>query len=146
MMKLITKLLVVAPLLFLAAAPARALDDTPANRGQQADNYLRAVPPESLMKEMATKIAATIPENQRAPFIAMMTKNLDLKAMTDLMRDAMVKNFTADELKALADFYGSPVGKSAMAKMGTYMADAMPRMIAELQKAQALTMQQMKAQ
>jgi len=58
----------------------------------------------------------------------------------------MIKNFTADELKALADFYGSPVGKSAMAKFGNYMADVMPGMMAEVQKAQALTLQQMKAQ
>jgi hypothetical protein len=37
--------------------------------------------------------------------------------------DAMVKDFTTDELKALADFYSSPVGKSAMQKFGTYTAD-----------------------
>jgi hypothetical protein len=40
-------------------------------------------------------------------------------------------------LKALADFYGSPVGKSAMQKFGAYMADIMPTMEAEIMKAQA---------
>src|ERR1700743_2833678 len=143
-MKLIAKLLFVAPIVFLTVAPALALDDTPANRAEQAANYLRAVPPQALMKEMATKIAATIPESQRGAFIALMTKNLDINALADLMRDSMIKNFTADELKALADFYGSPIGKSAMAKMGNYMADAMPRLIAELQKGQALTLPQTK--
>jgi len=49
----------------------------------------------------------------------------------------MVKNFTTDELKALADFYGSSVGKSAMQKFGAYMADIMPAMQAEIIKAQA---------
>jgi hypothetical protein len=145
-MKSIAKLLIVAQIVFLTVAPALALDDTPASRGEQADKYLRTVPPQSLMKEMTTKIAATIPESQRGTFITLMTKNLDINALADLMRDSMIKNFTADELKALADFYGSPVGKSAMAKMGNYMADAMPRLLAELQKAQALTLQQMKAQ
>ena len=53
------------------------------------------------------------------------------------MTDAMVKHFTTDELKALADFYGSPVGKSAMQKFGAYMADVMPAIQAEMQKAQA---------
>ncbi|NEU97442.1 DUF2059 domain-containing protein [Bradyrhizobium uaiense] len=145
-MKLIAKLLTVAPIVFLAVTPALALDDTPANRGEQADNYLRAVPPQSLMKEMAVKVAATVPESQRSAFVAVMTQNLDLKAVEDLMRGSMIKNFTADELKALADFYASPIGKSAMAKMGNYLADAMPKMMVELQKALALTQQQMKAQ
>jgi len=31
---------------------------------------------------------------------------------------AMLKTVTADELSALADFQGSPIGKSAMTKMG----------------------------
>lgn len=143
-MKLITKLLIVAPIVFLTVTPALALDDTTANREEQADNYLRAVPAEPLMKEMATKVAAKLPESQRDDFIATMTKNLDLKVVTDLMRDSMIKNFTADELKALADFYGSPIGKSAMAKMSNYMADIMPRLMVELQKAFVLTKQQMK--
>jgi len=38
---------------------------------------------------------------------------------------------------ALADFYGSPVGKSAMQKFGAYMADIMPTIEAEIMKAQA---------
>jgi hypothetical protein len=35
----------------------------------------------------------------------------------------------------LADFYGSPVGKSAMQKFGAYMADIMPVVQAEIMKA-----------
>jgi len=145
-MRSIARLVILASIVLLTIAPARALDDTPANRREQADNYLRAVPPQSLMKELTTKIAATIPESQRATFMTLMNKNLDIQALADLIRDSMIKNFTADELKALADFYGSPVGQSAIAKMGSYMADAMPRLVAEMQKARALTEQQMKAQ
>jgi hypothetical protein len=37
----------------------------------------------------------------------------------------------------LADFYGSPVGKSAMKKFGAYMADIMPVVQAEIMKAAA---------
>jgi hypothetical protein len=40
-------------------------------------------------------------------------------------------------LKALADFYGSPVGKSAMQKFGAYMTDIMPVVQAEIMKAAA---------
>ena len=66
-----------------------------------------------------------------------MTKDLDIPALTKAMTDAMVKHFTAEELKALADFYGSPVGKSAMQKFGAYMADLTPIIQAEMMKAQA---------
>jgi hypothetical protein len=52
-----------------------------------------------------------------------------------------VKHFTAEELQALANFYGSPVGKSAMKKFGQFMADAMPNiqslMFDAFQKAKA---------
>jgi len=142
MVKSIMKFLIVAPILFLAAAPALALEDTPANRTEQANNYLRVVPPESTMKDMTEKLAATLPENKRDVFRATMTKNFDIHALTDLMRDGMVKSFTADELKALADFYGTPAAQSAMAKMGNYMATIMPGLTAQLQKALALTQQQ----
>jgi hypothetical protein len=49
-----------------------------------------------------------------------------MKKLRTIMHDGMAKHFTADELRALADFYGSPVGKSATQKFGTYMADVMP--------------------
>jgi hypothetical protein len=48
----------------------------------------------------------------------------------------MVKHFTTEELKALADFLRFPVGKSAMQKFGAYMADIMPTMETEIMKAQ----------
>jgi len=53
------------------------------------------------------------------------------------MTDAMVKHFTTEELKALADFYGSPIGKLAMQKFGACMADVMSALEAELMKVQA---------
>ena len=47
---------------------------------------------------------------------------------------ALVKHFTADELNALADFYGSKHGASAMAKFGAYMADVIPPLRTEIQR------------
>lgn len=118
------------------AATVFALDDTPANRTKEAERYLKATPPEDMMKDMADKMAMNMPPEGRAEFKNLMTKHLDMAAITKAIEDAMVKHFTADELKALADFYGSPVGKSAMKKFGVYMADAMPVIQAEILKAQ----------
>jgi hypothetical protein len=122
-------------LLLPSSLPALALNDTPQNREQQADRYLQAVPPQSMMNDMSAKMAETLPEEQRDQFKALMTKHLDLGRVTAAIKAAMVKTFTADELKALADFYGSDVGKSAMAKMGTYMSEVMPATMNEVQSA-----------
>jgi hypothetical protein len=75
-------------------------------------------------------------------FKATMNKNLDIAAVTKATYDAMVKFFNADELKALADFYGSPVGKSAMRKFPDYMAEVMPTLQDELEKAMEKTTKQ----
>ena len=113
-----------------------ALEDTPANRTKQAERYLKVAPPETMMEEMSEKMAANMPSESRTEFKKLLTKHLNVAAITKAMKDAMVKHFSADELKALADFYGSPLGKSAMKKFGAYMADAMPTVQAEILKAQ----------
>ncbi len=117
-----------------------ALEDTPANRTKQAERYLKAVPPETTMKDMTEKMAMSVPPENRQEFKKSMAKHLDMAVITKTLTEAMVKHFTADELKALADFYGSPVGQSAMKKFGAYMADAMPAVQAEVLKAQGKAM------
>ena len=122
-------------LLLLFSCPALALDDTPQNRAQQADRYLEAVPPQSMMNDMSSKMAETLPEEQRDEFKTLLQKHLDMARIAEAIKAAMVKTFNADELKALADFYGSEVGKSAMGKMGAYMAEVMPATMKEVQAA-----------
>jgi hypothetical protein len=121
----------------LLALPLWALDDTTANREEQAARYLQATPPKELFQDMAEQVAKTLPPEQRGDFKALFLKYLDIDAITKAMKESLVKNFTADELKAVADFYLSPVGKSAMKKMGLFMADLMPTIQAETIKAQA---------
>lgn len=128
----------------LIATQALCLEDTPANRQSQTERYLKAVPPRELFFDMADKLATQIPEEGRAEFKAAMTRNLDINALIDAMSKAMVKHFTADELSSLADFYGSPVGKSAMKKFGLYMAEIMPTLQIELKKAIEKTSEEFK--
>ncbi len=134
-MKLQVFVLVV--LTFCACSSVYCATDTPETRRREADRYLQAVPPKALFEDMADKMATNLPADQRQQFKQMMTKDLDIAALSKAMTDAMVKHFTSEELKALADFYGSPVGKSAMQKFGAYMADLMPIIQAEIMKAQA---------
>jgi hypothetical protein len=127
--------LVFLGLLMTAPLPAFALEDTPENREREVSRYLKTVSLEEVMADMSNKLAATLPAEQREGFIKVMTKHLDMARLTAVMREGMVKTFSADELQALADFYSSPVAKSAVAKMGTYMAEVMPVLIEELQAA-----------
>jgi len=124
-------------LTFCVWSPVYCATDTPETRHHEADRYLQAIPPKALFEDMADKMATNLPADQRQQFKQMMTKDLDIAALSKAMTDAMVKHFTTEELKTLADFYGSPVGKSAMQKFGAYMADLMPIIQAEMIKAQA---------
>lgn len=131
------KLFVLLVLMVGAWSPVFSAPDTPEARRREAERYLQVSPPKALFEDMADKMAANLPPDQREQFKRMMTADLDVAALSKTMTDAMVKHFTTDELKALADFYGSPVGKSAMQKFGAYMADLMPALQAEIIKAQA---------
>ena len=131
------KVLVLLILTVCASSPVLSAPDTPETRRKEAERYLQVSPPKALFEDMADKMAATLPADQREQFKKVMTTQVDIAALSKAMTDAMVKNFTTEELKALADFYGSPVGKSAMQKFGAYMADIMPVMQAEIMKAAA---------
>jgi hypothetical protein len=124
-------------LTFCAWSPVYNANDTPETRRHEAERYLQATPPNALFEDIADKMAANLPPDQRDQFKRMMTTQLDVAALTKAMTDAMVKHFTTEELKAFADFYGSAVGKSAMQKFGAYMADIMPATQAEIMKARA---------
>ena len=131
------KVAVLLVLILSAWSPAFSPTDTPETRRQEAERYLQVSPPKALFEDMADKMAANLPADQREQFKKVMTTQVDTAALSKAMIDAMVKNFTTDELKALADFYGSPIGKSAMQKFGAYMADIMPVLQAEIMKAAA---------
>lgn len=124
------KIILVLSLLLLAA-PLYAKDmkiaDTAENRLTEAERYLSASPPKEMLTDMVEKMSAQFPTEKQKMFNDLMLKNMDLDKFTQIIQDSMIKHFTAEELNALANFYGSAVGKSAMTKFGAYMADAMPQ-------------------
>jgi hypothetical protein len=111
--------------------------DTPETRRREAERYLQAVPPKEMFADMADKMAVNVPPPEREKFKQTLTSELDIVALSRAMHDALVKYFTTAELKALADFYGSPVGNSAMKKFPTYLTELMPRIEREIMRAQA---------
>ena len=125
-MKKILLLLVFSLCVANVSAAVKPIEDTIQNRISAANSYLSVMPPKDMFADMLQKMTVQIQAEKRQLFTDLMTKNMDLEKLTSIIRDSMVKNFSAEELQALANFFGSPVGKSAMKKFGQYMADAMP--------------------
>jgi hypothetical protein len=114
------------------------VEDTVENRNNEADRYISVTPPKELLQDVAKQMALNYPPEKRELFIKIMTQYLDIDVLTKSMKDSMIKIFTADELAAMADYYGSSNGLSATKKMGAYMAEIMPTIQAEALKAVAM--------
>jgi hypothetical protein len=72
---------------FVLSAP-----DTPETQRHEAERYLQATPPKALFEDMADKMAANLPPDQRDQFKKLMASQLDIAALTKAMIDSMVKH------------------------------------------------------
>lgn len=124
----------------------KSIPDTQENRLAETKRYLEAVPPREMMADVGRNVAANAPEPQAAQFLKTFMDNLDMASIERTMKESLPKHFTADELRALADFFGSTVGKSAMSKYGAYMGSIMPVIQQEVAKAMQKGMQGMAPQ
>lgn len=124
-------------LLVPSAIRAQGLVDTPENRKQQAQRYLEATPPALLFQEVADKGAAQLPPSEQEKYKQVFLAQVEMSTVQQTLTDALVKHFSAGELKALADFYGSGTGKAAMSKLGSYMSDITPMIQSQIRRAQA---------
>ncbi len=110
-------------------------EDTPATRRQAAERYAQANDLPKMLADVSDAMSKNLPPEKRAEFKTLMTQYLRVDALQEAMLISMVRHFTTRELNALAAFYGSEEGKSAMAKFGLYMADVMPMVEAEMKHA-----------
>lgn len=124
----------IAILLFVCV-PSFAIDDTVANRTAQADRYMEATPPKEMLADMVGGMAEKMPASQKKALQELMLKYFDIDDYAKDMKDALIKHFSADELSALADFYGSPMGKGIIKKMKVLTAEIMPKAQAQSMKA-----------
>ncbi|HEX4984606.1 MAG TPA: DUF2059 domain-containing protein [Burkholderiales bacterium] len=119
----------------LAAAPAWAVEDAEADRVAAAKRYLEIAQMGKLLDDAQVEMAKMLQPEEREEFLAHMRKTVRVEVLEKAAMDSMVRVFTAEELNALADFYSTPVGKSAMGKFGLYMADVMPAVQEEIVRA-----------
>ena len=114
--------------------PAQA-QDTMDTRQVAMQRHLRAVPMAKVMEDTYAEMAKQVPPEKRTEFIAAMRKVVRVDKIEEIAKRSMLKTFTTDELNALADFYSSKDGASAMKKLGVYMGDIMPPLMQEIERA-----------
>ena len=134
MEKKMMRILVLLALVMLSST-ALATEDTEENRIKEVDRYLSFVPVAELMSDITDSMSKTLPLDQQAFLRKVMIEYFDLELLTETMKDAMVRNFTLEEIRALADFYEQPVAKSAMKKSSLMMGEIMPVIQREAERA-----------
>ena len=119
-------------------ASAVSAQDSLADRKAAAAKYQSVMPMTKMLEDSYSELAKQLPQDKRADFIAKMKQTIRVDTLERIALDSMIKTFTADELNALADFYGSKLGRSAIQKFGIYMGQVMPAIQAEIQRAAQL--------
>lgn len=100
-----------------------------------AERYFKAVPFAEFRMSVMDEMAKQVPPEQQADFLNFMNKEINWQIIEAAARASITKHLTAKELNAMAEFMEKPEGKSVMAKMKYYMADLMPIMQGEVQRA-----------
>ena len=126
----------VALTLLLGASNVAAQDvDTPEARTAAVERYLKAMPFDQLMADIATEMATRMPPGQGDDFVLFLTREVRLDVIESAAKQSLAKHLSLEELNALAEFMERPEGKSAMSKMKFYMADVMPVVQQEVARA-----------
>jgi hypothetical protein len=122
---LVFALVLITVSLSYSGSPPPVLD-TEENRIAAARHYVRVAPMKTIIDNSVGEMAKNLPEDERAQFVQLMTKAIRIEVLQDAAVMSLVKHYTASEINALAEFYGSRVGQSILKKLGKYMADVMP--------------------
>jgi len=116
-------------------APALALEDSPANRRAQAVRYEAALPVADTLETNVLRVARVLPREHRQSFVDFAMLNLDRAQIRSTVLVVLTETFTADELRAMADFYGSRIGRSVAGKMALYAERITPLILMTVQDA-----------
>lgn len=129
----VCRIAVVSAVLSVASVSVLA-QDTAENRAAAADRYLSVMPMTQIIDDVFTELAKQPPYNKQPQLIEQIKKVYRVDFVEKVSQEAMIKIFTADEINAMADYYGSKSGSSAMRKFGAYMGQVMPIIQAEARR------------
>lgn len=133
--KIFVMLTIVIAMSLSAPLFASDQDDNREVRLKAANRYLNVAPMSKMVNDSIHEMSQRLPPDKKDEFIKLMDMTMRVDSLEKIAIESMVNIFTAKELNALADFYGSEVGKSVISKFGVYMAEVMPAMQQEFQRA-----------
>lgn len=112
-----------------------SLEDSDQNRRLAAERYLQASPVRDMAFTLAADVVAAAPAQAHASLEAELRRELQIAGLEQSMLSLLVKHFTADELQALAAFYGSKSGRAASKKFALFTAEFTPLLQREIARA-----------
>ena len=126
-----------------SAAEASAVTDADmAKRMEAAVAYEKVTPIETNVMAMFDELRK-LPQfgGENNEMLEKLISVYDIELVRNESMRLMAENFTVEEMEALTAFYSSPEGQSVYKKMPKFMADFMPVMQGEMQKAVMIGMQ-----
>ncbi len=101
-----------------------------------ADALIDIIPPRVMFAELAEPYAASYGTAQRRDKAhASFMSHLDDEAVEAILRQALVRRFTEEELRALLAFCSTPEGRACLAKVAPFAAEVLPACLHEATRA-----------
>ncbi len=123
---IIALLLITSPVMAQDSADKKPADSTLEKRIELAKKMHEINPVRDQVDRALEQVAETRPPSERDEFVKKMVEALNYKAIEKASIDAMVETYTAEELQAMVNYYGSPEGQSIKKKYPDWAAKVMP--------------------
>jgi len=111
--------------------------NTEENRNAAAERYLQTFELTQMYERLAAGIVGELPSQAKQVLEAVLA-GTDQTILDNAMKETLVRVYTADELNALAAFYGTGIGKEISQKQDKFFAQMMPILVQALMR-QALS-------
>lgn len=108
--------------------------DSEAGRIAEARKFLKTMDLRALVDDLADNNAAARPRLDKESFRAFVRSEIRWSTLEETIIGALAKNFTASEIRTLAEFQNSPAGKSFIEKYPAYQAEVGPPLQAEIRR------------
>lgn len=120
---------------FASACRRTPAGDSEAGRIAEAKKFITTLDLRALVDKLADNNAAAQPQLDKDSFRAFVQREVRWSSLEETILGALVKNFTAMEIRTLTEFQSSPAGKTFIEKYPVYLAEVGPPIQAEIRRA-----------
>ncbi len=120
---------------FILAFSVMASPALAQNKKNLALQVAKIMPLEQQIMDFTDAVAQTLPTDKQPLFKSIMAKNIDVPKLRIAAQDALIKTFTDQELKVMADFYAKPEASAIMTKLGSFGEAMQPTIKVMVEKA-----------